>query len=205
LSIFGAYIFKKYATFLSNNNNFLNMAVNKLKPLITRSQMGVITNTITKEMESVKMTINVARDKPKYKNEPFTLLFQASTRAISRTIKPVTAKMLIHLCAIVEYNNFIPQGKKEMSKDLGYSLRQTERALLELEQMKVIIKTKHSEDSRLNVYHINPYQSWKGDMPNRIKKIASYNPNQLQIFGTKELEGKKNTIIENTNFLNEEN
>ena len=151
------------------------------KALISRSQMGVITNAITNEVESVKMTMIVSKDKPKYFNEPFTLLFQASTRAISRTIKPVTAKMLIHLCSIVEYNNLIPQGKKEMAKDLGYSLRQVERALSELEQMKVIIKSKHVEDSRMVVYQINPYQSWKGDIKDRKKRISEHNPDQLQM------------------------
>jgi|JI10StandDraft_1071094.scaffolds.fasta_scaffold375706_1 DNA-binding MarR family transcriptional regulator len=178
------------------------MVAKKKKPLITRSQMGVITNAVTNEMESVKMTMIVSKDKAKYKNEPFTLLFQASTRAISRTIKPVTAKMLIHLCAIVEYNNFIPQGKKEMALELGYSLRQVERALIELEQMKVIIKSKHREDSRMVVYHINPYQSWKGDIADRKKRIAEHNPNQLKLpmFGIDEKNQKQ--LPNNTDFLN---
>ena len=50
------------------------------------------------------------------------------------------------------------------------------------------------------VYHINPYQSWKGDIKDRKKRIAEHNPNQLQIFGT---EDKKSSIKENTEFLNE--
>jgi len=162
--------------------------------------MGVIQNAITNEMESVKMTMIVAKDKPKYRNEPFTLLFQASTKAICRTIKPVTSKMLIYLCSIVEYDNFIPEGKKEMSLGLGYSIRQVERALSDLEQMRVVIKTKNREDSRMVVYHINPLQSWKGDIVNRKKRIASYtNPNQLQMF----IEEPKSSITENRNFLNE--
>lgn len=143
--------------------------------------MEVIHNTITDEMETVKVDIRVSRDIPKYRNEPFTLLFQASTRAISRTIKPVTAKLLIHLCAVVDYNNIIPQGKKEMAEELQYSLRQLERAFNELEKMNVVIKVRHIEDSRCVVYHLNPFQSWRGGIIDRTKKIKEYNPNQLQI------------------------
>jgi DNA-binding MarR family transcriptional regulator len=170
------------------------------KTLITKSQMAVIRNAVTQEMESVKMTMIVARDKPKYINEPFTLLFQASTRVISRNIKPVTAKMLIYLCSIVEYNNIIPKGKKEMALELGYSLRQVERALNELELMKVIIKSKHIEDNRITVYSINPYQSWKGDISERKKKITEHSPDQLQI---PFVDNETKKIAPNADFLNE--
>lgn len=156
------------------------MAKQEIK--VKKEQMVAIKNSITGELEQAKVTVIVQKDKPKFKGEPFTLLFQASTRAISRDIKPVTAKLLIHLCAIVEYNNLIPQGKKEMAEELGYSIRQVERALNELESMKVIIRSKHPQDNRLSMYHINPYQSWKGAAKERGKHIAQYDPNQLDLF-----------------------
>jgi len=152
------------------------------KILLKKEEMVVITDRITGVMQGAKVSVIVSKDSPKYKNEPFTLLFQASTRAISRNIKPVTAKMLIHLCAIVDYENFIPQGKKEMAIELGYSIRQVERALGELEEMKVIIKSKHPQDARSVSYHLNPYQSWKGKPMERAKKIAAYDKNQLDMF-----------------------
>jgi len=157
------------------------------KEIITKSEMIAITNSITGEMETAKVTINVSRDRPKFKNEPFTLLFQASTKIISRNITPVTAKMLIHLCSIVDYNNYIPQGKKEMANELGYSIRQVERALKELVEMKVLLKSEHPQDARMVMFHINPLQSWKGNVKERTKKISEYNPNQLEMFP----EGKK--------------
>jgi DNA-binding MarR family transcriptional regulator len=169
----------------------------KKKIFIKREQMVAISNNITGEMDNAKVTVVVSRDVPKFKGEPFTLLFQASTRAISRDIKPATAKLLIHLCAIVEYGNLIPQGKKEMADELGYSVRQVERALNELEDMKVIIKSKHPQDSRMSMYHINPYQSWKGATKERAKKIAEYDKNQLQLF----TEEPKAKLPPNTNFL----
>ena len=170
----------------------------KKKILIKKEQMVSISNNISGEMENAKVTVIVARDMLKYKGEPFTLLFQASTRIISRLIKPVTAKLLIHLCAIVDYNNFIPQGKKEMANELGYSIRQLERALSELEEMKVILKSKHPQDNRISMYHINPYQSWKGATKERCKKISEYNKDQLQFPFPKE----KASIKPNIEFLN---
>lgn len=168
----------------------------KKKIVLRKDEMVMISDNISGLMQSAKVSVIVAPDKPKYKGEPFTLLFQASTRAISRNIKPVTAKMLIHLCAIVDYQNFIPQGKKEMALELGYSIRQVERALLELEDMKVILKSKHPQDSRMISYHINPYQSWKGNPTERNKKIAEYNPNQLEMFN----EVKKTILLPNKDF-----
>jgi DNA-binding MarR family transcriptional regulator len=154
----------------------------KYKDIIKKEQMLMINNIISGEVENAKVTVIVSRETAKYKNESFTLLFQASTRAISRHIKPITAKMLIHLCAIVEYENFIPQGKTEMANELGYSIRQVERALNDLEEMKVIIKSKHPQDYRSSIYHLNPFQSWKGKPNERAKKISSYDKFQLEMF-----------------------
>lgn len=168
------------------------------KAIIKKEQMVSISNNITGEIENAKVTVVVARDVPKFKGEPFTLLFQASTRAISRDIKPATAKLLIHLCAIVDYNNIIPQGVHEMARELGYSERQVIRAIGELVEMKVILKSKHPQDNRVTLYHINPYQSWKGATKERAKKIAEYDKNQLQLFAP-----EKKAIQPNPNFLNE--
>jgi hypothetical protein len=173
-----------------------NTKKNSGKILLKKEEMVMITDRLTGVMQGAKVSVIVSKDSPKYKNEPFTLLFQASTRAISRNIKPVTAKMLIHLCAIVDYENFIPQGKKEMATELDYSIRQVERALNELEEMKVIIKSKHPQDARAVSYHLNPYQSWKGKPMERAKKIASYDPNQIDMFA----EVKKG-LQPNTQFI----
>jgi DNA-binding MarR family transcriptional regulator len=163
---------------------------------IKKEQMVSISNNITGEMDNAKVTVVVSRDVPKFKGEAFTLLFQASTRAISRAIKPATAKLLIHLCAIVEYNNIIPQGVDEMASELGYSQRQVLRALSELTDMNVVIKSKHPQDNRITQYHINPYQSWKGATKERAKKISEYDKNQLSLF----TETTKKQLPPNTEF-----
>ena len=57
----------------------------------------------------------------------------------AKNIKPVTAKVLIYLCAVVDYGNVVNKGSDQIAKELGYSIRNIQRALLELEEMKIII------------------------------------------------------------------
>lgn len=169
------------------------------REIITKSEMMTIKNSITNEMATAKVTMIVQRDKPKFKGEPFTLLFQAVNKAISRNITPATAKLLLYVCSEVNYANMIGKGVPEMAKDLGYSERQVHRAMKELEVLKVVIKSKNVQDGRITMYHLNPLQSWKGAVPERAKKIAEYNPNQIDIFG--ELPKPPAGLKDNKNFL----
>lgn len=155
----------------------------KKREIITKSEMMAIKDSVTNEMVTAKVTMIVQRDKPKFKGEPFTLLFQAVNKAISRNITPATAKLLLYVCSEVNYANVIGKGVPQMAEELGYSERQVHRAMKELEALKVIIKSKNVQDGRITMYHLNPLQSWKGAVPERAKKIATYDPSQLDIFG----------------------
>lgn len=154
----------------------------KKREIITKSEMMAIKDSVTNEMVTAKVTMIVQRDKPKFKGEPFTLLFQAVNKAISRNITPATAKLLLYVCSEVNYANVIGKGVPQMAEELGYSERQVHRAMKELEVLKVIIKSKNIQDGRITMYHLNPLQSWKGAVPERAKKIATYDPAQLDIF-----------------------
>jgi predicted transcriptional regulator len=170
------------------------------KPLITKNEMMLVQNSITGEIESanVKVSVYVTKDTPKFKNEPFTMLFQKLGIVTAKSIKPVTAKLLLYLCACVEYGNVVGKGTEQIAEELGYSTRNVQRALLELEELKIIIKDKNATDKRMSVIYLNPYQSWKGKPSDRTKKIAEYNDNnQLDMF--KEKETKK--IQPNDKFL----
>jgi|LauGreDrversion4_2_1035121.scaffolds.fasta_scaffold123636_4 DNA-binding MarR family transcriptional regulator len=170
----------------------------KKKILIKKEQMVAISNNITGEMDNAKVTVVVSRDTPKFKGEAFTLLFQASTRIITTNITPSTAKMLLYICSIVDYSNIIPKNIPDMAQELKYSQRQVLRALGELVDMKVLLKSKHPQDNRISQYHINPHQSWKGATKDRAKKIAEYNKNQLSLFS----EETKKQLQPNNDFLN---
>ena len=165
----------------------------KRKEIIKKSQMVTIQDTITGEMENAKVTMIVAKDKPRYKNEPFTILFQASTWVIGRNTSPSACKVLITICACVDYGNKIGKTQEEIAKHIGYSKRQVERAYKELELSNVIQKEKNPVDSRMNDWYVNAYQSWKGDIKDRKKRLATKDPNQLGMFPE-----ESNLLIPNT-------
>lgn len=171
----------------------------KKKILIKKENMIAITNAITGEMETAKVTMIVQKDSPKYFGEPFTLLFQAGNRAMSRGITPAAAKLILFLCSIVDYNNSIPLSRTEIASEIGYSARQIDRALQELIKLNIVLVEKHVQDKRSTQYYINPLQSWKGKPKERAKRIAEHNPNQLQMFD----DVKKKLIEPNLNFDSE--
>ena len=169
----------------------------KKKEVIKRSNMVAIQDAITGEMDTAKVTMIVQRDRPKYK-EPFTILFQASTFAMGREISPSASKLLINLCGCVGYGNIITKGIDELAEHMRYSRRQIERAFKELVGYDVLFESKHPQDKRINVYHLNAHQSWKGDIKERKKRISAqpHNPNQLDIFNQE----KPKAIQPNTDF-----
>ena len=174
-----------------------NIMVGKKKDFIRKDNMIAIKNAISGEMETAKVTMIVQRDTPKFKGEPFTMLFQAVTKAIAREIQPATAKLLLYLCAEVGYGNVVQKGIPQMAIDLSYSERQIHRAMNDLIEKRVIIKTPNPSDKRLTMYSINALQSWKGTVSDRKKHLATCNPNQLDMFlGEKALIG----IEPNENF-----
>jgi hypothetical protein len=46
----------------------------------------------------------------------------------------------------------------------------------------VIYKQKNPIDSRMNDWYVNAYQSWKGTVKDRKKRIQETDPNQLGMF-----------------------
>jgi predicted transcriptional regulator len=170
------------------------------KQILTKKEVMLVSDGVTSAVANLKATIHIQKDVPKIKGEPFTLLFQKLGIVTAKNIKPVTAKVLLYLCACVEYGNLVPRGSDQISNELGYSIRNIQRALSELEDLKIIIRNKNNEtDGRFNMIYLNPYHSWKGKAAERKQKIAEYNPKQLEMFP--EHKPKKALIEPNTNFL----
>ena len=161
--------------------------------------MVAIQNAISGELETAKVTMIVQRDTPKYKAEPFTILFQAATLVMSRHITPSTSKILICLVGVVEYGNVIGKSNKELAELTGYSLRQVERAMKELVGYNVLIASPHPIDKRITQYHLNALQSWKGNVKDRKKRLQQTDPNQLGLFASEE---KPKAMRVNKNFDN---
>lgn len=155
--------------------------------------MIAIRNAITNEVETAKVTMIVARDLPKYK-EAFTIFFQASNMALIRQIQPITAKLLLYLISVVEYENKISKTPDELAEHLCYSRKQVERGLKQLVELNVIQKIKHPQDKRSYLMFINPYTTWKGRKKGRDKVISQ---NQLELPFMPKL---KELITPNTDF-----
>lgn len=147
--------------------------------------MMLITDTISGAVETSKVKVNmyVQKDTPKLKGESFTMLFQKLGVVTARSIQPITAKLLLYLCAVVDYGNIVNKGPHQIAEELGFSERQVRRGLAELVDLKIVVKDKNPIDARMVTIYLNPYQSWKGTVQDRNKKIASYNnPRQLEMF-----------------------
>lgn len=175
------------------------------KPVITKNEQMMIINSITGNMESVtaKVSVHIQKEGGKFIGMPYTMLFQKFGIVTAKTIKPVTAKLLLYLFACVEYGNVITKGSEQMAEELGYSKRNVQRALFELEELKIIIKDKNAIDKRMSLIYLNPYQSWKGKTSDRAKRIAEYDANQLELFpelSKKPIHISKLSSIKNMDF-----
>ena len=155
----------------------------KRKEIITKSQMITIQNAVTNDMEFAKVSIRVEKDLPKYKNQPFTIVFQRVLKELILRGMPVgDCRVLLYLMSIVEYGNIIDRTIKEIAEDLGYKdSNWVQKSLKRIEDTKIILKSKHPTDNRRFVYMLNPKQSWKGSVAERTRTIGNFNPSQLQM------------------------
>lgn len=154
-----------------------------MRDTISKSQMVAIRNAVTDEIETAKVTVNIQRDPLRYK-ENFTVLFQAVNVAIAKNIKPVTAKLLLFLVSVMDYQNRLDWSVQELSKELGYTDRNVYTALNELEKFKIILRIENPKDKRRNLITINPLQSWKGKVKERnsfMSSLTQEDKNQLQL------------------------
>lgn len=175
----------------------------KKTEILSKSQMLSIQNSITGEMETAKVSVFVQRDIPKYKGEPFTILFQSINAVMVRKMKPVTCRLMLYLCCVSEYNNLIEMSMKTLAEDLNYNPRQVQRAMKELKEYNIINTLQNPKDKRLTLIMLNPRQSWKGAVKERAKamqKLEMINQLQLPLFDEKPL----SKILESSSLFNNE-
>lgn len=165
-----------------------------MKNIIEKHQMIAIHNAVTDEIEGAKVTIRIEREKIKHK-EPYTVLFQAVNYATAKNVRPVTAKLLLFLCSVCDYENVISMSSTDLAEELGYTSRNLQIAISELVEFKIITKTPHPEDKRTYRISLNPLQSWKGQASKRLSFIQELkDKNQLEIPFAEFTESKKTDI-----------
>ena len=178
----------------------------KRKEVISQTEMVATVNAVTQELETRKVTMIVEKDVPKYKNEPFTIVFQAVNSLLVKDMPLADCKVLLYLISKVQYGNIIDRTIKEIAEDLNYKDAQwVQKSLKRMEEQKIILKSAHPHDKRRFVYMLNPKHSWKGTVKDRQKTIGFYNQNQLQMsFEKEQTETKANrqSLPNNTDFLN---
>ena len=140
---------------------------------VSKSQMVSIHNAISNEFEAAKVTVTVKKDALKYR-EQFTVMFNAVNIATAKNIRPVTAKVLLYLCSIVDYGNVVDRSANEIGEDLGYSKRNIEIAIKELMEYRILLKKTNPQDRRRTLLIINPLQSWRGTVLDRNIAIDTY-------------------------------
>lgn len=147
------------------------------KRIISKSEMIAVTDAVTGVMETAKLTMIVARDKPKMKDK-FSMLFQNSSLAIVRAIKPITSHILFYLIAKCEYGNLVYDSVEDIADCLGYKRNQVSKGLKQLYELNIILKIPHEQDKRRNIIMLHPRQSWRGDALERSKAIQKLLPTQ---------------------------
>ena len=108
--------------------------------------------------------------KSKVKAAPNIQVFQTAAYLAATTLTPSANKVLMYFLSISHFENYVNLDQQTLRDDLNISLSATEKALKELYDNGVILKTKHPTDKRRNDYFINPMSAWKGKILNR--KIA---------------------------------
>lgn len=123
------------------------------------------------EINDTKVVVYVKKNIPK--QAPYTMFYQEVNLQLIKLLKPNACKVLMYLMAKIGYDNTIGVDQKTIQEELEYkSVTSVKMALSELKELNIILTTKDVQDKKRNVYIINPYQSWKGKVTNRIQAIV---------------------------------
>jgi len=165
-----------------------------------KTQVNAIKETLNEVWNVADVKIFVSPKKT-YKYESFTMFFQAANLWLTKTLTPISCKLLIYFNSITAYGNRVDKDISDICGDLKYSRMQLNRGIKELESYDIIRILKLDSDKRRNIYILNPYQSWKGAPIERaiINKIFPDNQLQFDFGGTKKPLHRQ--LRPNVNFL----
>ena len=106
--------------------------------------------------------------------EPNVMMFQHFADKFSqlKNISAATYRVFFKLVALTQYENFVSVDIDTLADLLEIHKRTVIRAIKELEELNIVIKTPHVNDKRRHEYFINPYTLWKGNSESRHKKIT---------------------------------
>lgn len=124
-----------------------------------------------KETYGENTQVNIFNGRPKHRGPDFTMIFQTITYAFTINSSPATCKMLLYFLTKSEWNNVVSCNIETIAEDLKMSKRTVLRSVQELKKENIIVSIQDDDDHRRNVYIMNPYQSWKGELITRKKYL----------------------------------
>lgn len=130
--------------------------------------------------DDMAVSVFVGKKFPKDVPE-FVMMFQSAGKSLFKTLSPGACKVIGYMFSILQYSNHIGTDQKTLSEELSLSVRTVNGAIKELKDKSVIISYRDPQDTRRQIYMINPHAAWKGKIQNRQKHIKA-NPLQVDLY-----------------------
>lgn len=139
---------------------------------VEKSKQQNIVQSIQDELgEDTKVNVFIGKRIPRQAS--YTMLYQSINLELVKILKPNACKVLLYLMSKTGYDNYIGVDQETIMDELEYKTKASVvNAIQELKKQNIIISVKDVQDRRRNVYILNPYQSWKGKVANRIKAVT---------------------------------
>jgi len=161
----------------------------KKMTLITKEQTEEIAQSIKNVYGERDINVGVYLTKIKYKNvEDFVMVFQKITELACKNLKPSSCKVLLFFISKCNYSNSVGVDVKTIAEQINVTKSTVMIALKELKDAHIILSTKDCNDSRRNVYYINPLQAWKGTTRERGKFLKKQDKAQMVLFAEQKFE-----------------
>ena len=145
------------------------------EPKLTKQQSERIVNSMQEHFDGdVSVSVYVKKKAPKQSN--YVMFYQAVNLELVKILKPNACKVLLYLMSKTGYDNYVGVNQETIQEELDYKSKDSViKAIKELKTYNIIISMPDLVDKRRNVYFINPYQSWKGKVANRIEAVKKAN------------------------------
>lgn len=123
------------------------------------------------EKHDIKDDISIFRKTKTTEKDAFIKVFQNGLEFFIEYLTPAGCKMFMYFMVAAHYGNFVEVDQKKIQEKLKIGRTAVNKALKELQDLKVITILPDLNDKRRNTYMINHYVVWKGNPGDRIKSI----------------------------------
>jgi len=124
--------------------------------------------------EDTSVSVFVKKKIPK--QATYTMFYQSVNLELVKVLKPNSCKVLLYLMSKIQYDNYVGVDQQTIQEDLEYKTpKSVVDAIKELKSYNIVLSMQDVHDRRRNVYILNPLQSWKGKVAQRINHISKLN------------------------------